>query len=88
METGIKQVSSIHIEKTNDRSELLRADEVVGATLKNITEDALQCMSTEERLLFLEQVVSILIADRYGYDLDKEKEDMLDELCEEKFFDI
>ena len=29
METGIKQVSSIHIEKTNDRSELLRADEVV-----------------------------------------------------------
>lgn len=45
-------------------------------------------MSTEERLLFLEQVVSILIADRYGYDLDKEKEDMLDELCEEKFFFI
>lgn len=43
-------------------------------------------MSTEERLLFLEQVVSILIADRYGYDIDKEKEDMLDELCEEKFF--
>lgn len=45
-------------------------------------------MNIEERLLFLEQVVSILIADRYGYDLDKEKEDMLDELCEEKFFVI
>ena len=27
MEYNIKQVSSIHIEKTNDRSELLRADE-------------------------------------------------------------
>ena len=51
METGIKQVSSIHIEKTNDRSELLRADEVVGTTLKNVTEGALQCMSGDRKYL-------------------------------------
>ena len=53
MEYGIKQVSSIHIEKTNDRSELLRADEVVGTTLKSITEDALQCMSGDRKYLWI-----------------------------------
>lgn len=45
-------------------------------------------MSIEERLLFLEQVVSILIADRNGCELDKVYEDILDELFEEKYFDI
>lgn len=53
MEYGIKQVSSIHIEKTNDRSELLRADEVVGTTLKSITEDALECMSGDRKYLWI-----------------------------------
>lgn len=45
-------------------------------------------MDAEERLLFLEQVVSILIADRNGHELDKREEDMLAELFEEKFFNI
>lgn len=45
-------------------------------------------MSTEERLLFLEQVVSILISERNGHELDKVDEDMLDELFEEKYFSI
>ena len=45
-------------------------------------------MNTEERLLFLEQVVSILIADRNGCELDKIDEEMLDKLFEETYFDI
>lgn len=53
MDYNIKQVSSIHIEKTNDRSEILRDDEVVGVTLKSITEDALQCMSGDREYLWI-----------------------------------
>ncbi len=53
MEYNIKQVSSIHIERTNDRSELLRAYEVVGTTLKSITEDALECMSGDRKYLWI-----------------------------------
>ena len=45
-------------------------------------------MSTEERLLFLEQVVSILIAKSNGRELDKIDEEMLDKLFEETYFDI
>lgn len=45
-------------------------------------------MSTEERLLFLEQVVSILISERNGREIDEVDEDMLDELFEEKYFSI
>ncbi|MGO1819744.1 MAG: hypothetical protein ACTH0S_08665 [Senegalia sp. (in: firmicutes)] len=45
-------------------------------------------MSTEERLLFLEQVVSILISERNGRELDKIDEEMLDKLFEETYFDI
>lgn len=45
-------------------------------------------MSVEERLLFLEQIVSILIADRNGRELDKVDEDMLSEMFEETYFDI
>lgn len=45
-------------------------------------------MSIEERLLFLEQIVSILIADRSGYPLVKKDEEMLSKLFEETYFDI
>lgn len=45
-------------------------------------------MSTEERLLFLEQVVSILISERNGREIDKIDEEMLDKLFEETYFDI
>ena len=45
-------------------------------------------MSTEERLLFLEQVVSILISERNGRELDKVDEEMLDKIFEETYFDI
>lgn len=45
-------------------------------------------MSIEERLLFLEQIVSILIADKNGYPLDKKDEEMLSSLFEGTYFDI
>lgn len=45
-------------------------------------------MSTEERLLFLEQVVSILISERNGREIDEIDEEMLDRHFEETYFDI
>lgn len=41
---------------------------------------------TEQRLLFLEKVVAILIAEKYGVELDSEDEDMIDELFQEKYY--
>lgn len=41
---------------------------------------------TEQRLLFLERVVAVLIAEKQGVELDREDEDMLDELLEEKYY--
>lgn len=43
-------------------------------------------MSVEEKLLFLEKVVSILVAERNGVDLDREDEEMLDEVFREVYY--
>lgn len=43
-------------------------------------------MSMEERLLFLEKVVSILVAERNGLDLEREEEEMLDEVFREIYY--
>lgn len=43
-------------------------------------------MSMEERLLFLEKVVSILVAERNGVDLEREEEEMLDEVFREIYY--
>lgn len=43
-------------------------------------------MNIEERLLFLERVVSILIAEKYGVELDGEDEEMIDDLFQEKYY--
>ncbi len=42
----------------------------------------------EERLLYLEQVVSILIADRNGRELDEVDEEMLNKLFREIYPEI
>lgn len=41
---------------------------------------------TKERLLFLEKVVAILIAEEYGVELDSEDIDMMDDLFQEKYY--
>lgn len=45
-------------------------------------------MSVEERLLFLEQVVSILIADRNDCELDDTDEEILDKVFSEIYPEI
>lgn len=43
-------------------------------------------MSVEEKLLFLEKVVSILVAERNGVELEREDEEMLDEVFREVYY--
>ena len=45
-------------------------------------------MDLEDRLIFLEEVVSILIADKLGTEITEKEEDMLEELFNYRYWDI
>ena len=45
-------------------------------------------MDLEDRLIFLEEVVSILIADKLGTEATQKEEDMLEELFNHRYWNI
>lgn len=45
-------------------------------------------MDLEDRLIFLEEVVSILIADKLGEELTQKEEDMMNELFNLRYWSI
>lgn len=45
-------------------------------------------MDLEDRLIFLEEVISILIADKLGEELTQKEEDMMDELFNLRYWNI